>query len=447
MSSSAPTTTTTASPTPIWISDDEIDCEWIMSKMKANIPALDDQDSNIKLVGAKVVDISNQQRKGERPRDGATLLLTLTFEQGQSVETMKETFVIKQVSNSGLALSRQLGLAREAFFFNDLAPKIIGQDDTENSSSNIIIPKIYYAYGSMEEGTKIVIMEDLSIGYIDSGILFGKGNPNNWNRNLVEKIEQAYPKGSVPTSYEVANQTFLSIAKVHATYWKDQSLLSPSSTSASFLRGAMWLQGKQEESWTASQGLIQEIWQKLNINDKNGNGGGGIDERIKWDPLVKQLVQKAVDGISWESQKQRLNTNTHWTLVHGDFWPGNIMLSTTDLKNLRLLDWEMTGLGSGPQDLGQYVISNMDPQERRDCEERLVRNYYDELVTLGLAEYAFEECWKEYTIGGLERWLWFLVYFLANEAMLDWAQFFHDQIAQFRHDHNIKPQDVTQPRP
>ena len=123
------------------------------------------------------------------------------------------------------------------------------------------------------------------------------------------------------------------------------------------------------------------------------------------------------------------------------------MLSTTDQKILRLLDWEMTGLGSGPQDLGQYVISNMDPQERRDCEERLLRNYYDELVTLGVSEYTFEECWKEYTIGGLERWLWFLVYFLANEAMLDWAQFFHDQIAQFAHDHNIKPQDVTQPRP
>ena len=97
--------------------------------------------------------------------------------------------------------------------------------------------------------------------------------------------------------------------------------------------------------------------------------------------------------------------------------------------------------------MGQYVISNMDPQERRDCEERLVRSYYDELCLLGVQNYSFEECWKEYIVGGLERWLWFLVYFLANEAMLDWAQFFHDQMAEFAHDHHIQPQDVTQPRP
>jgi hypothetical protein len=28
---------------------------------------------------------------------------------------------------------------------------------------------------------------------------------------------------------------------------------------------------------------------------------------------------------------------------------------------IRLLDWELTGLGSGPQDLGQYILSNMEP--------------------------------------------------------------------------------------
>ncbi len=32
---------------------------------------------------------------------------------------------------------------------------------------------------------------------------------------------------------------------------------------------------------------------------------------------------------------------------------------------VKLVDWEMAGIGSGAQDLGQYVISNMDPAERR----------------------------------------------------------------------------------
>jgi aminoglycoside phosphotransferase (APT) family kinase protein len=134
-------------------------------------------------------------------------------------------------------------------------------------------------------------------------------------------------------------------------------------------------------------------------------------------------------------------------LVHGDFWPGNIMISKSDTRDLRLLDWEMVGLGSGPQELGQYILSNMDPSERRECEDKLIRNYHRELEQLGV-ELSWEDCWKEYLIGGLERWLWFLVYFCSREGpLLKWAQFFHDQIKEFVHDHNIQPENVTQPRP
>jgi hypothetical protein len=90
----------------------------------------------------------------------------------------------------------------------------------------------------------------------------------------------------------------------------------------------------------------------------------------------------------------------------------------------------------------------MDPCERRECEEKFTSNYYSKLVRLGVQNLSWEECWREYTIGGLERWLWFLVYFCAQSGpMLKWAQFFHDQIKEFVHDHNIQPEDITQPRP
>lgn len=168
---------------------------------------------------------------------------------------------------------------------------------------------------------------------------------------------------------------------------------------------------------------------------------------IQWDPLVKEIVEKAMAGISWEAQVKRLNSTTHFCLVHGDFWPGNIMISKTDKRDLRILDWEMVGVGSGPQDLGQYILSNMDPLERQECEERLIRNYYEELVRMGISDFTWEECWTEYTIGGVERWLWFLVYFCAQKPLLKWAQFFHDQIKAFVHDHDIQPKDITQPRP
>jgi hypothetical protein len=89
----------------------------------------------------------------------------------------------------------------------------------------------------------------------------------------------------------------------------------------------------------------------------------------------------------------------------------------------------------------------MDPCERRECEEKLIRSYYGKLVRLGVQNLSWEECWREYTIGGLERWLWFLVHFCAQSgSMLKWAQFFHDQIKEFVHDNNIQSEDITQPR-
>jgi len=91
----------------------------------------------------------------------------------------------------------------------------------------------------------------------------------------------------------------------------------------------------------------------------------------------------------------------------------------------------------------------MDPRERQGCDGQLIRNYYQKLVSLGVSSLSWEECWSEYKIGGLERWLWFLVYFCAQDGpvMAKWAQFFHDQIKEFVHDHNISPEDVSQPRP
>ena len=432
---------------PVWLSDSEIDPSWIQEKM----PSFKD------VAKCVVRDISNDTRKGAETNEGATLLLTLTTsrrnndDDTKKEESVSSSLVAKQVSQNALSLSQRLGLAREALFYNTLAPKIKINGKDSDQCSSIIIPAIYYSSGDMSDGSKIVVMEDLSRGFVDSGILFGPGNPNNWKRDLKSKIAEAYPS-RVPTSFEVANQTFLAVANVHAAFWRDQKLLNGD---YDWLRGSSWIRGENEASWKASQGMIQTMWERYALsNSKNNNKDG-----IQWDPLVREIVEKAVKGISWEAQRQRLNETTHFSLVHGDFWPGNVMISkerrqggtaaaARDDRELRLLDWEMVGLGSGPQDLGQYILSNMDPSERRGCEERLVRNYYRKLVVeLGIKNLAWEECWTEYKIGGLERWLWFLVYFCAQPATKEWAQFFHNQIKEFVHDHGISPEDVTQPRP
>jgi len=426
---------------PIWIDDSHLDAAWLCSKSDA----ISSTSSNVVV---SVQDISNQGRLGSTPQQGGTLLLTLV--EGNDETKNKKKLVLKQIPESQAALSRQLGLAREALFYEQLAPHL-WKDDSSSS-----LPRIYYAYGDLETGEKCIVMEHLaSSNWVDSGIFFGPGNPNNWSRNLPQQLQAAYGDQPVPTAADVAKATFQAMAQTHAAFWRNNLLLDPSHN---WLRGHAWLQGRGREWWEAAQALIQGIWKEYTTATIKPNEEDATPTTyIKWDTTVRQAVETAVRGISWQAQQDRLRVDGRWTLVHGDFWPGNVMWnvkqdSNSNISNnnrLRLLDWEMVGLGSGPQDLGQYVLSNFDPVERRACERDLVQTYYNELVRCGVKddEQLWDYVWSEYKVGGVERWLWFLIYFVGQPGMTDWAQFFHDQIAAFMNDHSMTAVDITQPRP
>ena len=60
-------------------------------------------------------------------------------------------------------------------------------------------------------------------------------------------------------------------------------------------------------------------------------------------------MDKSVSNISWESYKERINMDSVWTLVHGDYHPANQLINPdSDEVEVTTLDWEMVGLGSGP---------------------------------------------------------------------------------------------------
>ena len=62
-----------------------------------------------------------------------------------------------------------------------------------------------------------------------------------------------------------------------------------------------------------------------------------------------QAMDKSVSNISWESYKERINMDSVWTLVHGDYHPANQLINPdSDEVKVTTLDWEMVGLESGP---------------------------------------------------------------------------------------------------
>eukprot|EP00980_Cylindrotheca_fusiformis_P001772 scaffold405_cov132-Cylindrotheca_fusiformis.AAC.24 len=398
-------------PMPKWLDGSHIDPEWFEAV------------TGIHCDSCYATDISNETRKSQSDaKDGATLRLKLETKEGNDQNL--PSLIIKQVTEEGLALAKSLGLAREGLFYRHLSSEM----------PQHLIPRIYYSYGDFATGTKIVIMEDIHDA-IDSGVLFGPGNPNNWKRDI-EAISSRAGSPS-PSSKQVTLVTFREMARVHAIYWKCGDLLS---TDKTWLRGQEWLRGQGRASWEASQKLIQSMWKDYLVSEADR-------PVVSWNKTVRATLEKVIAGISWESQLDRLHPEGNWTLVHGDFWPGNVMWKTTRQDSIKIIDWEMVGIGSGPQELGQYIISNMDPKERKECEREVVRAYYDELKSNQQGDLcSWDYCWQEYRIGGVERWLWFLVYFVGS-GMDDWAQFFHDQIAAFMTDHELTPNDFTQPRP
>lgn len=68
--------------------------------------------------------------------------------------------------------------------------------------------------------------------------------------------------------------------------------------------------------------------------------------------------------------------------TQGDCHPGNALwpASPDCTRGVALIDFEAVALGSGAQDLGQFVISHMAPDVRRGCEKELVETYHAELV-------------------------------------------------------------------
>jgi hypothetical protein len=80
------------------------------------------------------------------------------------------------------------------------------------------------------------------------------------------------------------------------------------------------------------------------------------------------------------------------TLAHGDFRSENILFHGDAACTV---DWQTLGETSPLADLAYFMGGSLEVADRRNWERDLVREYSDELATLGVS-LGFEECWKQY---------------------------------------------------
>lgn len=331
--------------------------------------------------------------------------------------------------------NKALGLPREALFYTNLAQRF-----------GPIVPRCFFSQGDMTKGSMLCVLERLR-NAIPAGVVFGPGNPNNWGiRDQLETLA----KGN-PSAVEMTKLSFELYAKLHAEYWGDQSLL----TANPELRGTAWLQGKARSAWETAQQVAIKGWEKSILARENGTS------TIQWDQhlvaCLEQSFAKLKEG-GWERYQEEL-TERPFSLVHGDAHPHNALWveKGTSRAKLVLIDFEMVGVGSPAQELGQYLISHMEPETRRKHEKTLIKLYHTQLKAAlqRRKDYAdhhtdkwngsdMESLWKEYVMGGIGRWCWFLGWGLSVGG--PFVQFFHDQLAAFLHDHIKDATDAPMPR-
>lgn len=90
------------------------------------------------------------------------------------------------------------------------------------------------------------------------------------------------------------------------------------------------------------------------------------------------------------------------TITHGDYRLDNMLFGGP--YPLAVVDWQSPGLGPGVADASYFMGTSMKPQERRDHEQHLIKEYHDALLAYGVSDYSFDRCWRDYryySFGGL----------------------------------------------
>lgn len=331
------------------------------------------------------------------------------------------TFVLK--THAGGAAAVRLGLAREALAYTHLASRL---------AALRAVPECYFAAGDLATGAKALLLED--VDGVDSGLCFGGGSPLNWGREAAVAAAAA-----VATPEAAARSAFALAARWHAAFWRDSAAVA----GAPWLRGAAWLRGGGRDEWEAAQAQAAAAWAATERGEGPGAG-------MAWDPALSALVRASLARTSWAVASAALAAGP-WAVVHGDFHPGNAVAvrdagAPGGVRTV-LLDLEVVGVGSGPQELAQYVISHMAPAARRACERGLVREYHDALLAGGVppADLPFDACWAEYVAGGAARWVWFIA-LLSGMCDARALAYWQAQLLAFCADHGVTPDNIGQPR-
>ena len=84
------------------------------------------------------------------------------------------------------------------------------------------------------------------------------------------------------------------------------------------------------------------------------------------------------------------------TFIHGDYYLHNVFYGSGGPDDVIVIDWQISGIASGPFDVSYFMARSVTPEVRREIERDAVAEYCDIVRGMGAKNLTFEECWDLY---------------------------------------------------
>jgi hypothetical protein len=109
-----------------------------------------------------------------------------------------------------------------------------------------------------------------------------------------------------------------------------------------------------------------------------------------------------------------------FALTHVDYRLDNLLIDQRrDPPTVTVVDWQSVTVGSPLSDVAYFLGAGLLPEERRRCEEGIVREYHHRLLDAGVAGYSWTDCWTDYRRGAFAG---FLVTVIASMIVQETAR-------------------------
>lgn len=185
-------------------------------------------------------------------------------------------------------------------------------------------------------------------------------------------------------SMDEAIRALTGLARFHAAWWDSPDL-----------HGLDWIPVKRSEigSYLA---IYPGAWQAL----KYKAGDGMPDD-------LRRLGDRLISDVA---RIKSLLSESPTTVVHGDYRLDNCFWTTDGASRSPVVfDWEFCGRGRGPCDVATFVNETFPAHRRRQVESELLRAYHATLVDGGVTGYSYDQCWRDYRLGILESFVFWII--------------------------------------